>query len=62
MGDAVPNGGSLNLAGARLVDESWESITVDGAEQIALRVLFETDALERIELQIRLDPESQLPS
>ncbi len=53
---------SHRLAGVRVVDESWKEITAIGSEQIALKVTFETNAFERIELNVTLDPETELPS
>lgn len=62
LGDAFTADDSVRLDGARLVDESWDSVTVAGVDQIALNVAFETSAAEKINLGITLDPESQLPS
>lgn len=50
------------LSGVRVVEESWEAVTVDGIDQIELQVSFETDAAERFEVGMTVDPESQLPS
>lgn len=62
LGDSFTADDSVRLDGARLVDESWDSVTVAGVDQIALNVAFETSAAEKINLGITLDPESQLPS
>lgn len=62
LGGAFNDDDALRLDGAQLVDESWDSITVAGVDQVALTVAFENSAAERFELGITVDPESQLPS
>ena len=62
LGDAFTADDADRLNGARLVDESWCEVEVGGVNQIALNVAFETSTAEKINLDITLDPESQLPS
>jgi len=62
LGDTFSANNARRLDGAHLVDESWVSVVVNGADQVALKVSFENSAAERINLGITLDPESQLPS
>jgi hypothetical protein len=62
LGGTFDGGNARRLDGARLVDESWDSVTVAGVDQIALTVAFENSAAERFELGLTVDPESQLPS
>jgi len=62
LGNTFTDDDAAKLEGARLVEESWDSITVGGVDQVALNVAFETSAARTINLGITLDPESQLPS
>ena len=62
LGGTFDGDNARRLDGAHLVDESWDSITVAGVDQVALTVAFENSAAERFELGITVDRESQLPS
>lgn len=46
---------------ARIADESWKEVIVDGAERIQLNVRFDVADLDVVELQILIDPATHLP-
>ncbi|MFG0332095.1 MAG: DUF1549 and DUF1553 domain-containing protein, partial [Maioricimonas sp. JB049] len=58
-GDAVSD--ADQLIGARLVDEEWESQTVDGNDQVRLKVRFALPSSENLTLDLTLDPQTSLP-
>tara|TARA_R110002072_G_C7978996_1_gene536062 strand:- start:64657 stop:67230 length:2574 start_codon:yes stop_codon:yes gene_type:complete len=62
LGGAFDDGNARRLDGARLINESWDSVKVAGVDQVALTVAFENAAAERFDLEITVDPDSQLPS
>jgi hypothetical protein len=61
LADASLEDSSRRLDGLRITNQSWQRTQNSGREEIALRVHFETSAAENIELQMALDPQSQLP-
>lgn len=62
LSDGLNDVRTERLDGARLVKESWDAVTIAGVDQVALAVSFENAAAERFDLEITIDPDSQLPS